>query len=223
VNIIYKLTNIKSKSPQSYIGFTSTSLETRWKGHVAGARHLNTLLANAIKKYGVDAFIKEVLYTSDDVAHTLNVMEEHFIRLHQTHFVDGSGYNMTYGGDGVDKGTIPWNKGNGAYMIGNNNPMFGKNHNPSTIKKISQAKTGAVSPRKGVILSNQTKSLLRNARLKHSKTYSITAPDGMTETTSHLKEFCSKHNLNLSHMIEVANGKHKHHKGYRVTLCSAHL
>ena len=216
---------------------------------MAEAGTSNTLLSNAIKKYGSEAFTKEVLYTSDDIEYTLSIAEEQFIREYKTHFVEGYGYNMTFGGEGHKlqcsqehkdklqaywtperraeksqkmKGCVPWNKRNGAYMVGDKNPMFGKNHSSATIDKISQAKIGKQSPRKGITLSSHTKSLCRAAHLKNSKTYEVTFPNDTVELTSRLKDFCLAHNLNLSHMIEVANGKQKHHKGYQAICIKDH-
>ena len=90
---------VRRESVPVYVGFTSKSLEKRWCQHIrsANARHECMLLHRAIAKYGVDAFTIEEIYSSDDVDHTLNVMEPHFIREHHTHKDEG-GYNISYGG-----------------------------------------------------------------------------------------------------------------------------
>jgi hypothetical protein len=45
----------------------------------------------------------EVLYESSDKEHTWLVMEEHFIREHNTHANEGHGYNYSFGGYGPGK------------------------------------------------------------------------------------------------------------------------
>lgn len=57
-------------------------------------------------------------------------MEEHFIRKYNTHFIDGVGYNMTYGGIGGDTSqSLNFKK----YISkrnywGENNPCYGLKH-----------------------------------------------------------------------------------------------
>ena len=48
------------------------------------------------------------------------------------------------------------------------------------------------------------------------KTYTVIHPNGTVETVVGMKEFCEKHNLSKSNMSQVATGKQKHHKGYRI-------
>jgi len=198
IAIIYKITNHALLHPKSYIGFTTQDIAVRWKQHLIAAKRRNHLLSNAIKKYGRSAFTSEILYTSENAEHTLNVMEPKFIKEHNTHFLDGYGYNMTYGGEGYRhkcsdamkaklraywtptrrhqrsierQGSLPWNKGCGTYVEGNKNPMYGKHHNESSKKKMSTAKMGSTSPRKGVTLSAETKEKLRQAALNHWKKF----------------------------------------------------
>lgn len=41
------------------------------------------------------------VYESEDHEYTMNVMESRFIQEHNTHYLHGYGYNMTYGGNGM--------------------------------------------------------------------------------------------------------------------------
>ena len=103
---IYKVTN--KVNGKAYIGFDS-KWPSRKYVHVCEAitrQNKKYPLYRAIRKYGVNNFEWEVLYQSDDKEHTLNVVENKMILEHNTHFKDGHGYNMTYGGEGA-LGWIP--------------------------------------------------------------------------------------------------------------------
>ena len=57
--IIYLITN--STNGKRYVGKTTKPLDVRWRGHVAGSTSSGVPLARAIRKYGTDAFTREVL------------------------------------------------------------------------------------------------------------------------------------------------------------------
>ncbi len=86
-----------------YVGYTSRSLEDRWKQHIKTSKKPKYPIHHAIKKHGAESFTIETLYESEDEYHTLNYMEHHYIWLYQTHGSLG-GYNMTLGGEGNQKG-----------------------------------------------------------------------------------------------------------------------
>lgn len=84
-----------------YVGFTSTSVERRWKKHCADAASgSNSVLHAAIRKYGPESFVVELLHKSEDVDHALNTIEPNCIVEYRTALADG-GYNMTSGGEGA--------------------------------------------------------------------------------------------------------------------------
>ena len=92
---------IRLEGKAVYVGFTSGAIEKRWKQHCSSAKKMSPLVLHcAIRKYGVESFSEETIYTSEDLDHTLNVMETHFIKEHNTFVGDGGGYNMTMGGEG---------------------------------------------------------------------------------------------------------------------------
>jgi|DEB19_MinimDraft_3_1074340.scaffolds.fasta_scaffold02283_2 group I intron endonuclease len=104
-----------------YVGFTTQTIEKRWKKHIWDSKKIRCpALHSAINKYGPEAFTITEIYSSEDVNHTLNVMEPHFIREHNTH-VDCGGYNISYGGD---------------------SSTLGRKHSPETRKKIGKAHLG---------------------------------------------------------------------------------
>lgn len=133
-----------------YVGFTIRPIAVRWKQHIHQARIKKScpLLQNAINKYGPEAFTITEIYSSEDIDHTLNVMEPHFIREHNTH-VDDGGYNLSVGGE---KGWL------------------GRKHTQETKQKMRLAHLGKKKP--NVIRkphSEETKQKIRLAHLGKSR------------------------------------------------------
>lgn len=82
---------------KSYIGFDSAWPKRKDK-HLKSRGFSGALaVQKAIKKYGRDAFLWEVIYQSLDGIHTKNIMEGYFISEYDSFF---SGYNRTLGGEG---------------------------------------------------------------------------------------------------------------------------
>lgn len=93
---IYKITN--NINNKVYIGFTIQSIEKRFKSHIDESKRNNKrLICRAIQKHGKENFKIEALYSSKDVEHTLNVMENYFINLYDS-MNSNKGYNLTLGG-----------------------------------------------------------------------------------------------------------------------------
>lgn len=88
---IYKITN--KINGKAYIG-QSKHTKRRWREHVNGLE--NSTISNAIKKYGEENFIFEMLEVCS--IEDLNSREIYYIDKFKTF---GEGYNMTIGGDGV--------------------------------------------------------------------------------------------------------------------------
>lgn len=123
--IIYCITN--ALNGKKYVGWTSKTLEERWKAHVKNAivRKRKFLLSEAIRKYGAgdDVWKREVLYEVDSPEEA-KLYEVRLIgELKSCPYTDGEGYNMTLGGDG---GT----------MSGKANPFYGHHHTRETIEKM---------------------------------------------------------------------------------------
>ena len=111
---IYSITN--NINQKKYIGKTSqTNPYKRWKQHLQNARIKDTTVSyssihtmpivSAIRKYGEDNFKFRVL--EECAEESVNEREEHYIKEYNT--ADGSGYNCTYGGEGVKKPKKYWN------------------------------------------------------------------------------------------------------------------
>ena len=95
---IYKITN--KVNNKIYIGQTVQSINHRWRQHVSEAygeskcAHLHA----AIRKYGEDNFTVEKIEECSQ--NQLNEKEEYWINYYNSY---REGYNLTCGGDGVNK------------------------------------------------------------------------------------------------------------------------
>jgi group I intron endonuclease len=97
---IYRATNTTNN--KSYIGY-SADFELRRAQHESAAAvgKCTNYFHRALRKYGIDKFIWEVVYTSEDKEDTLYQKEEFYIRLFDTY--GPNGYNLSYGGDGAGR------------------------------------------------------------------------------------------------------------------------
>lgn len=93
---LYKITNNINK--KSYIGWTSKSVDIRWKQHKFDAFNKNTnrKFYNAIKKYGIDCWDVQTLMEVSTNGEAKE-KEIELILYYKTYEV---GYNSTLGGDG---------------------------------------------------------------------------------------------------------------------------
>ena len=209
--IIYKLVCVSNG--KLYIGFTRQTLANRWHGHLSESRKgtSNRILSSAIRKYGSKAFIKEILYCSTDIKHTLNVMEKYFIRKYNSHFVDGHGYNMTYGGEGKNSGprnsSMSLDHRNKIRQARLGKPLSeehkskiaaagqGRKHTPETITKMKNVKRSEefkTARRTYRVPPEQIKTRVAN---RTKPTWTIQTPDKSIITTEHIKLTCKENNV----------------------------
>lgn len=126
---IYLITNLVNG--KQYVGYTEKTPLERFAQHCKDAREgSRTIFHKALRKYTPKQFNVECLYQTYNKQHALSEMEEHFIREYSTHFVEGGGYNMTFGGAGGDTSQSPNFK---KYIDernywGENNPCYGLKH-----------------------------------------------------------------------------------------------
>jgi len=126
-----------SPSGKVYIGITCRKPELRWSN--GNGYKDSPKFYNAIKKYGWDNFNHEILfYDLNEI--TAKLIEEDLIYYYKNFNLS---YNISNGGDG-SKGVIM---------------------SEETRKKMSDAKKGKISNRKGCHLSDETKEKIRNANL----------------------------------------------------------
>jgi hypothetical protein len=97
---IYKIVFPNGKH---YIGLTTTSLEQRTKEHKYCAKNGDTkCLYNALRKYDM---IDTLELIEIDIAETLEELREKeigYIIEYNSYYMNRNGYNMTYGGDGIN-------------------------------------------------------------------------------------------------------------------------
>lgn len=93
--IIYKVEN--KVNNKKYIGLTRKSLEERKESHLRKVRNgSNTHFHNAIRKYGIDNFIWEVVNDTVDDIGELGKLEVEYISKYDSY---NNGYNLTTGGE----------------------------------------------------------------------------------------------------------------------------
>lgn len=98
---VYLVTN--KENGHKYVGVTTGSIQKRWREHRFSARHdMKRPLYRAMRKYGEGSFAVEVLATAKD-KDELKLLERQFIQSLRTYARDGMGYNLTLGGDGLEK------------------------------------------------------------------------------------------------------------------------
>jgi len=97
---IYK---IQFPNGKNYIGLTTTSLEQRKREHKCCAKNENNtnLLYNALRKYDMVDTFELIEIDTADTLEELCEKEIRYIQEYNSYYLDGNGYNMTYGGDGV--------------------------------------------------------------------------------------------------------------------------
>ena len=96
--VIYKITN--KINGKCYIGKTTKTVEWRWKIHIIHSKRDDDHLFfhRAIKKYGVENFILEIIDTADN-ENELNEKEKYWIEYYKSYLKE-NGYNLTKGGEG---------------------------------------------------------------------------------------------------------------------------
>ena len=141
--IIYCITN--TINGKVYVGFTTKTLDERWKKHLQDARRKDSNgeylhshhFSRAIRKYEASVWKCEVLVEESDVCWAQNVTEGFLIQYFDSANPE-KGYNSTLGGEGG----IP---------------------NEETRRKISEAQKGEKSPNWGKKLSEEHRRKLSEA------------------------------------------------------------
>ena len=95
---IYK---IPFPNEKPYIGLT-TSLVERKRTHKCSAINGSTKVVHkALRKYDMTETFELIVIDTADNAEELSEKEIGYIRTYNSHYIDGYGYNMTYGGEGT--------------------------------------------------------------------------------------------------------------------------
>lgn len=233
--VIYKA----SIGEKSYIGI-STQYQERKKQHIRAAiNKSNKLFHQAIKTFGDNNILWEVLEEVDDFELSKK-LEKRYIKEYKTYFKFG-GYNMTMGGQGTIGFSHPKNKEwrenhskklkgrkMGSYSIerkkniSNSVKQFFKK-NPD--KKPIGEKNGMYGEKHSkewrenhskFMKSRPLPKLFRENGIKASiKKWVIINPSGERFIIENLANFCRKNNLNSQNMASIARKIQKrNHKGY---------
>lgn len=203
---------LNTKNHKAYIG-KAKNIKARWRKHryeLNDNIHHNNHLQSAWNKYGAKAFKFKVLeYCSAD---QMNEREQYHVRIYRANKL---AYNLTDGGDGGTNPSEETRRKIGAAQMG-------KPKKPEAIAKTRAANIG----RK---VSAETRSKIGAAGMgrKHSvtliekrvdplrKEYHFVDPEGNEVHIKGLYRFCRENGLCGQHMASVANGKRKHHKGWK--------
>jgi group I intron endonuclease len=220
---IYQITN--TITDKKYIGKTIQKVEDRFQQHIRYSKKHNTKLSNAIKKYGKNNFIIQILESCDNEKDLIE-KEIYWISILLPE------YNMTPGGEGA--------------ACGKNHPYYGKNLSLEHKQKISQSLIGTKKPQMSIEQKQKISQSLTGEKHpmygkkrpeqsikmlgennpfygkthsnefkdKMSKTYIFKNPNGENILIKNLTEFCNNNNLNCSLMVSVSKGRRKHHKGW---------
>lgn len=141
--VIYKHTNKFNR--KCYVGQTCKTMESRWKGHVKSSRGGSQLkFHNAIRKYGEENFIHEVLEELETIESS-NEAEIYWIDFYQS-ANPNFGYNLTFGGNSEIPNEETRKKLSESAKIAQNRPEVlqrniesnrGRKHTDETKRKMS--------------------------------------------------------------------------------------
>lgn len=188
--VIYRATN--SISGKSYIGFTRQSFESRKAQHFYHSKKTKSKFYDAIRSYGWDAFVWEILLEDATLEDERRLIEEHdTIR---------AGYNLKDGGNQV----VQFSEESRRKMSAS-----------AKVKPISDGFREKCRRRMTGI--KQSPALIEKRALALSKTWAVLTPEGESLTILNLNSFCKERGLNPGKMSMVANGIRPHHKGYKVS------
>lgn len=156
--------------------------------HVNSSKRSTTYFHNAIRKYGVDAFIWEILKTCKD-ATEMDQEEAQQILIHKS-YDKRFGYNLTFGFDGLSFPTIATKEKMRDSHLGRPNTeeqkqkisaaLKGRKISDETRQKLRDAKLGKKFPP----LSAEHKEKLRDAQL--GKKHNV-SPEGRHRISENMK------------------------------------
>jgi hypothetical protein len=162
---IYKTTNLING--KIYIGqFSGKRNDEKYFGS-------GILIKNALKKYGQNNFIKEIIEDNIKTTDLLDEREKYWINFYDSTNLE-IGYNIAKGGSIGNYKYIRDEKWKSKMSIamtgrfdGEKNPFFGKHHTEETKEKIRQNRrnyTGENHPRYGSHLTDETKNKISESK-----------------------------------------------------------
>jgi group I intron endonuclease len=160
--IVYLVTN--KHNGKQYVGQTVKPLQTRWAQHGNDTSHVS-LLRNALKKYGTNSFVIEIIHEC------LHKEEMDFVEIFYISFLNTkspNGYNLTDGGEG-SLGHTPTKEARVKMSLAKKGLLppkpikRGQRLSPSTEIKKGQRLSPSTEFKAGFIPWNKGKSHLKGA------------------------------------------------------------
>ncbi len=143
-------------SGKSYIGVTTRDFETRKTEHLCHGKSRNNKFHNAIKKYGPESILWEILIEVEES--DLSTQEIKFIQQYDAY---KNGYNSTLGGEiSCAKDLLVRAKMKANYT----RSWLGRKHTPETRLKMSANNRRTILGKK---LSEETRQKMREARARY--------------------------------------------------------
>jgi hypothetical protein len=196
---VYLLANIETS--KSYVGITSR-----------GAYGNGILVSHAKKKYGASAFYPTILCSTDD-KQTADKLERFYISLFNT--LHPNGYNLALGGDGGAIHTPEIKK--------KMSDSLKKTHSehPEIALGISKKLKGRVSPNKGMIMPESTKSKISASLLKtefrHTEAHKLKMSE-IGKNRRHSPETKLKMSLSAKARVSTPEGIERMRKASQIAL-----
>ena len=145
--IIYKTINILNK--RIYVGKSKYN-----NGEYLGSGYL---IKAAIKKYGKENFIKEIIDTTDNL-NELNEKEIFWIKTLESHVSKG-GYNITWGGEGGD--TLTYNPRREEILANKDYSYIGKESYRNHMSDVMKGNKKLINSLSGRHLSEDHKNSIK--------------------------------------------------------------
>lgn len=189
--LVYKLTN--TANGKAYVGITARALDTRWLEHCQRAREgvRESRLYAAIRKYGFEAFTREVIATAD-TEEEVRSLECAFILNLGTY---QGGYNCNEGGCG-------W-----LDMPAHVRRKIGDAQRGKTISAECRAKMSAAKKGDKSFAARFGDNLLKGAANPRAHAAIIRFPDGAEREVIGLRAFAREHGLNYTHLKDRGRTK----------------
>ena len=206
-SIIYKVINLHNN--KIYIGQTTKKLRQRKNEHYTKAykRNLNYKFHNALRKYGWNSFIWEILEEVDSI--NANDRETFWISKFKS---KDCGYNMTDGGDRGTLGRKCTEETKRKISIANTGKIWSEDE----LKRLSFAVKGKKNGMYGKKHTEKSKRIMSiKASIKYrgkgnpcAKKWRLISPNNkefIVEGT--LKKFCRHYNITMSLLKRFLNNK----------------
>lgn len=126
-----------------YVGKTCQGLMARWKQHIGDLKHSQSIFHRAMRKYSPDNFTLHILAEANSLEAANNLERLWIVSLRS--FEPSTGYNSTFGGDGVrptPESIERLSRALKGKFVGSKHHHFGKHPSAETRLKISIGRTG---------------------------------------------------------------------------------